>query len=94
MKSKSKKVILSAILLAQLAAYTALFAGESMRKLINISTQYVIVEFSDDKPPLFQDKYLEAMFKDRGIVIPPALVSKFQNKEAIHLDDPLFKKAF
>lgn len=74
------------------SAIAAALNGEDM-KLVNTKTGFVVVEFQDGKAQ-FHDRFLEAEMKETGILIPPALVSNYQDKEVIFLGDPLFEKAF
>ncbi len=62
-------------------------------KLVNTKTGFVVVEFKEGKAE-FHDRFLEAEMKETGILIPPAFISSYQDKEVIFLGDPLFEKAF
>ncbi len=89
MKPIIKKITLYFLAITMVST---LFGG-SIMKLVNKNTDYVVVEFNDGKAT-FNDKYFELMFKERGIVVPPAKQKEFQNKRVIFLNDPLFEKAF
>lgn len=75
------------------SAITAAFTNGEPMKLVNTKTGFVVVEFNQGKP-VFYDRFLEAEMKETGILIPPALVKLFDNKEVIFMGEPLFEKAF
>jgi hypothetical protein len=62
-------------------------------QLINKETGFVLVEYKKDTT-IFHDRFLAKQMAQRGILIPPALRSAFENKQVIRLNDPLFQKAF
>ncbi|HSX11293.1 MAG TPA: hypothetical protein VLF94_06245 [Chlamydiales bacterium] len=63
-------------------------------KLVHAPTGYVVVEFKQDGQIIFNDRYLKAEMEEQGILIPPAMRAKFDNKKTVFLDDPLFPRAF
>ena len=67
--------------------------GESM-KLVHSVTGFVVVEFSQEGKPAFNDRFLKAEMEEQGILIPPSMRTQFNNQEVVYLDDPLFSKAF
>lgn len=80
------------LFLAASAIAAAFTKGEPM-KLVNTKTGFIVVEFNQGKAE-FHDRFLEAEMKETGILIPPALVKSYANKEVIYFGDPLFEKAF
>jgi len=81
--------------IAILSAYSFLAAEnqETLMKLVNTKTGFVLVEFKNGLPT-FTDRFLEAEMKERGVSIPAARRNDFQGKDTVLLNDPLFQKAF
>lgn len=75
------------------SAIAAAFAKGEPMKLVNTKTGFVLLEFNQGKVA-FYDRFLEVEMKETGILIPPALMPQFDNKEVIFFDDPLFERAF
>jgi hypothetical protein len=86
-----KKKTLCATILAAGSLFAALQQDDM--KLVNTRTGFVVVEFKDGKS-IFNDRFLEAEMKDKGIAIPQNLRADFDNKSAVFPGDPLFQKAF
>ena len=62
-------------------------------KLVNTRTGFVVVEFKDGAAQ-FQDRFLEAEMRDRGISIPALRRADFGGKDTVYPGDPMFQKAF
>lgn len=62
-------------------------------KLINLKSQFVVVEYCGDKT-IINDRILEKEMILRGVAIPPPLRSEFNGKDSVRLDDKEFQKAF
>ncbi len=75
------------------SAIAAAFANGANMKLVNTKTGFIVVEFKEGKAE-FYDRFLEAEMKETGILIPPAMIKAFGDKEVIFFGDPLFEKAF
>ena len=67
-------------------------SGETM-KLVNIKTNFVVVEFQKGKAT-FYDRILAAEMEESGVPIPDQLQREYGGKQAILLGDELFEKAF
>ena len=67
--------------------------GLQEMKLINLKSQFVVVEVQDGQIKFF-DRFLEKQMKGRGILIPPALRSQYNGKAEVRLEDQEFLKAF
>lgn len=65
----------------------------SSARLINLKNQSIIVEYKEIET-IFHDKILEEEMKARGVLIPPALRSRFGNKDRVRLNEPEFQAAF
>ena len=62
-------------------------------KLVNTKTDYVVLEFHDEKVTI-HDRFLEAEMKETGILIPPVYQAEYGGKEVILLGDAYFERAF
>jgi len=88
-----KRTIQIAISLFSASALFAIQQEEVAMKLVNNRSGFVLIEFKNGTP-LFQDRFLEAEMKERGIAIPVNRRAEYKGKDSIYPGDPQFQQAF